>query len=84
MLKGVADNVTKFINKSILSNKNFIDRFTLDHVVGNVQDFEVTPFESDWTRKRKCVNVCDKLYIPLYEKNEERYSSSVLNITTRK
>ena len=46
MLKGVVEIATKFANESILNNKKFIDRFTLDPVVSTVQDFDMEPFKS--------------------------------------
>ena len=50
MLKGVVEIATKFANESILNHKKFINGFTLDPVVGTVQDFDMEPFKFGWAR----------------------------------
>lgn len=67
MLKGVVEIATKFANESILNNKKFIDRFTLDPVVSTVQDFDMEPFKSGWARRKERGNIYGESYISMYE-----------------
>ena len=60
---------TKFANESILNNKMFIDIFTLDPVVGTVQDFDMEQFKSSWARQKERGNIYGESYISMY-KNE--------------
>ena len=71
LLKGLVEiaTVPKFANESILNNKKFIDRFTLDPIVSTVQDFDMEPFKSCWARRKERGNIYGEPYISMY-KNE--------------